>query len=87
MVEAGVDIDLDRGFIVILHHWILLIKLVDGVIVNFAPSKKGTVIIVKLINENDNNKPYANYVYGDILRIKTEELLSNLPDIVEESRF
>ena len=86
MVEAGVDIDLDR-----VYRDFAPLDSINQTCGrcnrNFAPSKKGTVIIVKLINENDNNKPYANYVYGDILRIKTEELLSNLPDIVEESRF
>jgi CRISPR-associated endonuclease/helicase Cas3 len=45
------------------------------------------VTIVKLINEDHNDKSYASYVYGDILLRSTEKLLSQLPDLVEEKDF
>ena len=86
MVEAGVDIDLDR-----VYRDFAPLDSINQTCGrcnrNFDNSKKGTVILVKIVNENNHNRPFADYVYGDILRIKTEELLSGLPDILNENRF
>lgn len=86
MVEAGVDIDLDR-----VYRDFAPLDSINQTCGrcnrNFDPAKKGTVILVRLTNENDHNKPFANYVYGDILRLKTGKLLSDLPDILDEKNF
>lgn len=86
MVEAGVDIDLDRVY----RDFAPLDSINQSCgrcNRNFDPAKKGTVILLKLLNENDRNKPFAKYVYGDILRVKTDLLLAELPDSLDEKKF
>jgi CRISPR-associated endonuclease/helicase Cas3 len=86
MVEAGVDIDLDR-----VYRDFAPLDSINQTCGrcnrNFNPNKRGVVTIVKLINEDHNDKSYASYVYGDILLRSTEKLLSQLPDLVEEKDF
>jgi CRISPR-associated endonuclease/helicase Cas3 len=86
MVEAGVNIDLDR-----VYRDFAPLDSINQTCGrcnrNFDPNKKGVVILVRLVNENHHNKTFASYVYGDILRLKTEKLLSSLPETVHEGRF
>lgn len=86
MVEAGVNIDLDR-----VYRDFAPLDSINQTCGrcnrNFNPDKKGVVILVRLVNENHHNKTFASYVYGDILRLKTEELLLNLPETVHEGNF
>lgn len=86
MVEAGVDIDLNRVY--------RDFSPLDSIIQscgrcnrNNDPRRKGTVILIKLINEKDHDRPFASYVYGDIIRLKTEKLLSELPDKIDEKNL
>lgn len=86
MVEAGVDIDLDR-----VYRDFAPLDSINQTCGrcnrNFDPDKKGKVILVRLVNENHHNKPYADYVYEDTLRITTERVLNNFPDIISEKSF
>ncbi|KXS40412.1 MAG: CRISPR-associated HD domain-containing protein [Candidatus Frackibacter sp. T328-2] len=86
MVEAGVDIDLDR-----VYRDFGPLDAINQTCGrcnrNFNPNKKGIVTLVKLINEDHNDKTYASYIYGNTLLRNTDKLLSELPDIVEEKEF
>ena len=86
MVEAGVDIDLDR-----VYRDLAPLDSINQTCGrcnrNFDPEKKGTVILFKLVNENHGDTPFANYVYDNNVLHKTEKLLAKLPDLVEEKDF
>ncbi|MCK4260847.1 MAG: CRISPR-associated helicase Cas3' [Halanaerobiales bacterium] len=86
MVEAGVDIDIDR-----VYRDFGPLDAINQTCGrcnrNFDISKKGKVTVVSLINENHNNKRYCEYVYSDILLFATEETLKNQPTILAEKEF
>ncbi|MFW6015838.1 MAG: CRISPR-associated helicase Cas3' [bacterium] len=86
MVEAGVDIDLDR-----VYRDFAPLDSINQTCGrcnrNFDTNKKGTVILFRLVNENHNNKLFASYVYGDILMVKTLKILLYLSDKVFEKEF
>ncbi|MGM0472002.1 MAG: CRISPR-associated helicase Cas3' [Bacillota bacterium] len=86
MVEAGVDIDLDRVY----RDFAPLDSINQSCgrcNRNFDPDKQGIVKLVKLVNENHNNKTYASYVYAKSLLRCTKKLLAKLDDVVEEKHF
>jgi len=86
LVEAGVDIDLDR-----VYRDIAPLDSINQVCGrcnrNFRNIKKGTVQLVKLINEEHNDRSYASYIYDSVLMHKTEKILSDLPKTVKEASF
>ncbi|SFL97207.1 CRISPR-associated helicase Cas3' [Halanaerobium salsuginis] len=86
MVEAGVDIDLDRVY----RDFAPLDSINQSCgrcNRNFDQNNKGTVKLFKLINENHNNKEYAAYIYDDILLNITSEIINEFPEIIAEHNF
>ena len=86
MVEAGVDIDLDRVY----RDFAPLDSINQSCgrcNRNFDPDSKGTVKLIRLINENHNNKKYASYIYDDFLLKITSDIITELPRIVGEKYF
>ncbi|MBM7624059.1 CRISPR-associated helicase Cas3' [Sporohalobacter salinus] len=86
MVEAGVDIDLDR-----VYRDFGPLDAINQTCGrcnrNFDPDKKGVVTLLKLINKDHHDKSYASYIYGKTLLRSTDKLLAQLADIVEEKEF
>ncbi|MGM0500497.1 MAG: CRISPR-associated helicase Cas3' [Bacillota bacterium] len=86
MVEAGVDIDLDR-----VYRDFAPLDSINQTCGrcnrNFNASKQGRVTLVKLINPDHNGNTYASYIYSDILLTSTQKILNEYSDIVEEKEF
>jgi len=86
MVEAGVDIDLDRVY----RDFAPLDSINQSCgrcNRNFDPENKGTVKLIRLINENHNNKEYASYIYDNFLLKITSDIIAELPEIIGEKYF
>jgi CRISPR-associated endonuclease/helicase Cas3 len=86
MVEAGVDIDLDRVY----RDFAPLDSINQSCgrcNRNFDPKNKGTVKLFRLINENHNDKDYASYIYDDFLLKITSDIINELPKIIGEDGF
>lgn len=86
MVEAGVDIDLDRVYRD-FAPFDSINQTCGRCNRNFKAANKGEVTLVNLINEKHNNRSYASYIYSDILLNNTQKLLDVSTDLVEEKEF
>lgn len=87
LVEAGVDIDLDR-----VYRDFGPLDSINQVCGrcnrNGLKDKKGQVKIFNLLDENNKNKPFSTYIYTDqILGDKTRKSLSEFNEIIEEKDF
>ncbi|TAE32853.1 MAG: CRISPR-associated helicase Cas3' [Candidatus Kapaibacterium sp.] len=85
LVEAGVDIDLD----VVYRDMATLDSIFQACgrcNRNAGEGKQGLVRLLSLVNANQNNKPFASYVYDDFDVNKTREVLQ-MQDVFEESEF
>ena len=85
MIEAGVDIDLDRVY----RDFAPLdsINQTCGRCNRNFDSNQGKVTLVKLVNEDHNDKTYASYIYSDILLNSTQKLLDQSSDLIAEKNF
>mgnify|MGYP003601584245 FL=1 len=87
MIEAGVDIDLDR-----VYRDFGPLDSINQVCGrcnrNGLKNKKGNVKIFDLVDSNNNNKEYFTYVYKDqILGFYTKSIFENKNEIIEEREF
>ncbi len=85
VVEAGVDIDLDIVYRD-LAPLDCIFQSVGRCNRNGNSKEKGIVKVFCLTNENHNNKPFAEYVYGSVLLGATKEILKK-KDKFEEKDF
>lgn len=85
MIEAGVDIDIDRVY----RDFGPMdsINQTAGRCNREWGDKKGVVTLVNLVNENHNDKPYAAYIYDNVLMEETKNALSGLERIEEKEIF
>ena len=84
MVEAGVDFDIEnvwRDFAPLES-----INQVCGRCNRNFSQKKGNVRIFEIVDENYNNKPYANYIYGKtpLSLLETKNVLGDTETISEK---
>lgn len=86
MIEAGVDIDVE-------NVWrdfgpLESINQVCGRCNRNNGEKRGKVKIFKILNENNNNKPYSDYIYGEfpVAISETKKILEKESQI-PESKF
>jgi CRISPR-associated endonuclease/helicase Cas3 len=85
-IEAGVDIDMDF----VIRDFAPLDSLIQvaGRCNRFNLRDRGVVEIVSLLDDENEDKPLAGYVYNDrILLPVTAEVLGNRDDIKEEDIF
>lgn len=85
MIEAGVDIDIDRvyrdfGPMDSINQTAGRCNREWGV-------KKGVVTLVYLVNENHYDRPYAAYIYDNVLMEETKNALSGLERVEERQIF
>ena len=80
LIEAGVDIDVD----IIYRDFAPIDSIVQtaGRCNRNQQKEKGTVNIIKLVDEN--NKEYNKYIYDSISRETTNELIKNIRTISEK---
>ncbi len=85
MIEAGVDIDLDRVY----RDFGPMdsINQTAGRCNREWGDKKGIVTLVNLVNENHNDKSYASYIYDNVLMEETKTALKNNALIEEKDIF
>lgn len=85
MIEAGVDIDIDRVY----RDFGPMdsINQTAGRCNREWGDKKGIVTLVSLVNENDHDRPYASYIYDQILIEETKGALKGLREIEEKEIF
>ncbi len=85
MIEAGVDIDIDRVY----RDFGPMDSIIQtaGRCKREGGGKKGTVTLVKLIDENNSDKPYSEYVYDRLLLEKSMNVLKNRSIIDENEIF
>ena len=84
LIEAGVDIDLDRVYRD-FAPFDSLNQVAGRCNRNFGEGKKGTVIVFSLLNENDKRMFYS-YIYGnkDISVSKTKDVLKERSELTEK---
>ncbi|HOM03576.1 MAG TPA: CRISPR-associated helicase Cas3' [Acetivibrio sp.] len=85
MIEAGVDIDIDRVY----RDFGPMdsINQTSGRCNREWGDKKGIVTLVNLINEKHHDRPYAAYIYDNVLIEETKNALSGLEGIEEKEIF
>ena len=85
MIEAGVDIDLDRVY----RDFGPMdsINQTAGRCNREWCGKKGIVTLVNLVNENHNDKSYASYIYDNVLMEETKTALKDKAMIEEKDIF
>ena len=85
MVEAGVDIDIDRVY----RDFGPMdsINQTAGRCNREWGDKKGIVTLINLVNENHHDKPYAGYVYDNVLIEETKAALKDKTMIEEKEIF
>lgn len=85
MIEAGVDIDIDRVY----RDFGPMdsINQTAGRCNREWGDKKGLVTLVNLVNENHHSRPYATYIYDNVLIEETKKALSGLEMIEEKEIF
>jgi CRISPR-associated endonuclease/helicase Cas3 len=87
VIEAGVDIDLDRVYRDIAP--LDSINQTCGRCNRNFSSEKGVVTIFKLVQDNSKNNTYAGYVYSNALIQKTERILLDNSEkgVIDEKNF
>lgn len=85
MIEAGVDIDIDRVY----RDFGPMdsINQTAGRCNREWGDKKGVVTLVNLVNENHYDRPYAAYIYDNVLMEETKNALSGYEVIEEKEIF
>jgi CRISPR-associated endonuclease/helicase Cas3 len=85
MIEAGVDIDLDRVY----RDFGPMdsINQTAGRCNREWGDKKGIVTLVNLVNEEHNDKSYASYIYDNVLMEETKTALKDKALIEEKEIF
>ncbi|NLP15262.1 MAG: CRISPR-associated helicase Cas3' [Clostridium sp.] len=85
MIEAGVDIDIDRVY----RDFGPMdsINQTAGRCNREWGDKKGVVTLVSLANENHYDRPYAAYIYDNVLMEETKNALSDLERVEEREIF
>lgn len=84
MIEAGVDIDIDRVY----RDFGPMdsINQTAGRCNREWGDKKGIVTLVNLVNDNHHDKPYASYIYDNVLMEETKNALKGY-EIIEEKEI
>ena len=85
MIEAGVDIDIDRVY----RDFGPMdsINQTAGRCNREWGGKKGVVTLVNLVNEDHYDRPFAGYIYDNVLMEETKNALSGLERIEEKEIF
>jgi len=85
MIEAGVDIDIDRVY----RDFGPMdsINQTAGRCNREWGEKKGIVTLVNLVNESHHDRPYAAYIYDNVLMEETKNALSGLEMVEEKEIF
>lgn len=81
VVEAGVDIDLD----IVYRDLAPLDSIFQsaGRCNRNSKTDKGIVKVIKLLDENNKNKPYSDYIYEEILLNETKKVLETKVEFFE----
>lgn len=87
MIEAGVDIDVD-----IVYRDFAPLDSINQTAGrcnrNGKREKKGQVHLIRLINENDNNRAFSSYVYKDTIQLEvTKKLFEQYNKKIPENKF